>query len=77
MLYEAGIVGKWLAMLKEIAPQLERAALMADPKTLPFNYFVRSAKAAAPSLGIEILPSPVAESRRHRADHQLICEDAE
>ena len=60
MLYEAGIVGKWLAMLKEIAPQLERAALMANPKTLPFNYFVGSAKAAAPSLGIEVLPSPVA-----------------
>jgi putative ABC transport system substrate-binding protein len=60
MLYEPGIVGKWLAMLKEIAPQLVRAALMANPKTMPFNYYVQSAKAAAPSLGIEVLPSPVA-----------------
>ena len=61
MLYEPGIVGKWLAMLKEIAPQLVRAALMADPKTTPFDYFVRSAKAAAPSLDIETVPSPVAD----------------
>jgi putative ABC transport system substrate-binding protein len=60
MLYEPGIVSKWLAMLKEIAPQLVRAALMADPKTTPFDYFVQSAKATTPSLDIEIVPSPVA-----------------
>jgi putative ABC transport system substrate-binding protein len=62
MLYEPGIVGKWLAMLKEIAPQLVRAALLANPKTLPFDYFVRSAKATAPSLEIEAVPSPVASA---------------
>ena len=28
--YEAGIVGKWLAMLKEIAPRVARAALLAN-----------------------------------------------
>jgi putative tryptophan/tyrosine transport system substrate-binding protein len=31
--YEAGIVGKWLAMLKEIAPHLTRIALVGNPKT--------------------------------------------
>jgi ABC-type uncharacterized transport system substrate-binding protein len=31
--YEAGITGKWLAMLKEIAPQIARAAFLANPKT--------------------------------------------
>ena len=30
--YEAGIIGKWLAMLKEIAPRLARAALVAKPQ---------------------------------------------
>jgi putative ABC transport system substrate-binding protein len=33
LLYEKGIIGKWAAMLKEIAPQLKRAALLANPKT--------------------------------------------
>ena len=31
--YEVGIVGKWLAMLKELAPNLTRVALMSDPKS--------------------------------------------
>jgi putative ABC transport system substrate-binding protein len=59
MLYETGITGKWAALLKEIAPQLKRVALVANPKTTPFDYFVRSAEAAAPSLAIKLVPSPV------------------
>jgi putative ABC transport system substrate-binding protein len=59
LLYEEGITGKWLAMLKEIAPGLSRAALIADPRRTPYDYFVRSAKSVAPSLAIELAPSPV------------------
>jgi putative ABC transport system substrate-binding protein len=58
-LYEEGITGKWVAMLKEIAPRLERAALLANPKTTSYEYFVRSAEAGAQSLAIELVPSPV------------------
>jgi len=58
--YEASVVGKWLAMLKEISPRLERVAFIANPKTSPYDYFLRSAEGAAPSLGIEIVSSPVA-----------------
>jgi putative tryptophan/tyrosine transport system substrate-binding protein len=57
--FEATITGKWLAMLKEIAPGVTRAALMANRKTTPFDYFVRSGQTAAPSLGIELVPSDV------------------
>jgi ABC-type uncharacterized transport system substrate-binding protein len=60
MLYEAGIAGKWLAMLKEIAPRATRVALVAGPKTTAYNYFVRNAEAAGSSLGIEIVLTPVA-----------------
>ena len=59
LLYEEGITGKWLAMLKEIAPGLLRAALIANPKRTPYDYFVRSAKSVAPSLAIELAPTPV------------------
>jgi putative ABC transport system substrate-binding protein len=62
LLYEAGIMGKWLAMLKEIAPRLTRAALIGNPKTTPFNYFQRAAEAAAPSLAIELVPTTVENS---------------
>jgi len=60
LLYEAGIVGKWMALLKEIAPGLQRVALVANPKTTAYDYFLRSAEAIAPSLAIKLVPSPVA-----------------
>jgi putative ABC transport system substrate-binding protein len=54
LLYEEGITGKWLAMLKEIAPRVVRAALLGNPKTAPYDYFVRSGQAAASALAIEV-----------------------
>ena len=59
LLYEEGMTGKWLAMLKEIVPRLENVAAIGNPKTTPYEYFLRSAKAAAPSLTIKIEPSAV------------------
>jgi putative ABC transport system substrate-binding protein len=59
MLFEAGIAGKWVAMLKEIAPRLERAALAINPKTAAYyEFYLRAAQAAAPSLAIEIVFVP-------------------
>jgi putative ABC transport system substrate-binding protein len=62
MQYEQGIVSKWLSMLKEIAPRIERVALVANPKTSPYDYFLGAARAAASSLAIEIVPSPIENS---------------
>src|SRR5215469_10027534 len=60
MNYEYSVTGKWLAMLKEIAPSLVRAALVADPKTATYyDYFFRAGEALAPSLGIEPVPTLV------------------
>jgi putative ABC transport system substrate-binding protein len=54
MQYEASVTGKWLAMLREVAPGLVRAALVANPKTATYyDYYVRAGEAVAPSLGIE------------------------
>ena len=70
LLYEEGITGKWLAMLKEIAPHLARAALLANPKTTAYDYFLRTAASVVPSLAIELVPSPVASA----ADIELTIE---
>jgi len=59
LMYEASIVGKWLAMLKEIAPRMARAAFVANPKISTYEYYLRTAKAIAPSLAIELVPSPI------------------
>jgi ABC-type uncharacterized transport system substrate-binding protein len=51
---EPTIVSKWLELLKEIAPQVTRAALLFNPATTPYaNIYVTPFKNAAPSFGIE------------------------
>jgi putative ABC transport system substrate-binding protein len=57
--YEATIVGKWLAMLKEIAPNLTRVALIGNPKRTPYDYFLRGGESAARPLGVELVSSPI------------------
>ena len=61
LFYEASIAGKWLGMLKE-TPHLTRAALLGNPKGFPYDYFLRITKAIAPSLGVEIIPAPIANA---------------
>ena len=62
LFYEDSILGKWLGMLKEIAPHLTRAALLGNPKGFPYGYFLRTAGVIAPSLGIGVVPAPVANA---------------
>jgi putative ABC transport system substrate-binding protein len=60
MAYEESMVGKWLGMLKEIAPKTARVALLGNPKTaVYYDYLLHAAEAAAPSLGIEAVPSRI------------------
>jgi len=55
-LYEYGISAKWLELLKEIAPQLKRVAVVRDP-SLPFTSGELGAiQGAAPSLRVEVSP---------------------
>jgi putative ABC transport system substrate-binding protein len=46
-------------MLKEVAPRLAHAALLANPKTTAYDYFLRAAQGQAASVGIEVVPSPI------------------
>jgi putative ABC transport system substrate-binding protein len=62
LLYEDSIAAKWLAMLKEVAPQLTRVAFIANPKDMPYDYFLRSVEAAARALSIELVPYRVASA---------------
>jgi putative ABC transport system substrate-binding protein len=59
MSFEGSIVGKWLSMLKEIAPDVARAVLIGNPKTSPFDYFLRAGQMEAPSLAITLVPGAV------------------
>jgi putative ABC transport system substrate-binding protein len=57
--YEAGIAGKWVSMLREVAPHLKRAAVMANRRTTTFDYYLQAAEKVAPSLAIDIVSTPV------------------
>jgi putative ABC transport system substrate-binding protein len=57
---EATTAGKWLEVLKEIEPRLNRAAFLFNPATAPFaEYYLNPFKTAAASLGMEAIPAPV------------------
>jgi putative tryptophan/tyrosine transport system substrate-binding protein len=58
---EAALGGKWLGMLKEIAPRVERVAIMFNPDTAPGGgaYFLGPFEAAARSPGAEPITARV------------------
>jgi putative ABC transport system substrate-binding protein len=56
MIFEYGFSGKWLELLKQIAPQVTRAAVIRDP-ALSFGIGIFGAiQAVAPALGVEVTP---------------------
>jgi putative tryptophan/tyrosine transport system substrate-binding protein len=58
--YEFSIGGKWLQLLKEIAPQLTRAAVLFNPPTAPFaGLFLEPINETARSLSVEVVARPV------------------
>ena len=60
MTYEASLGGKWLALLKEIAPAVKRVAILFNPTTAPyFNFFLPDMESAAAALGMATIRMPV------------------
>jgi putative ABC transport system substrate-binding protein len=60
MSYEASLGGKWLQLLKEAAPAVERIAILFNPTTAPyFNFFLPEMESAAAVLGMVAIRMPV------------------
>jgi len=59
MTFEPGIAGKWSSMLKELYPQIKRAAFMANPEIKTYEFYLRAAQTPATALAIELVPRPV------------------
>jgi putative tryptophan/tyrosine transport system substrate-binding protein len=57
--FEPSVGGKWLALLKEAAPEVSRVAMLFNPETAPFaEGYLRSAQAAAQTLGATVISAP-------------------
>jgi putative ABC transport system substrate-binding protein len=59
-LMEPTMGGKWLEVLKEIAPRVTRVAFLFNPPTATyFEYYLNPFKAAAPTFAVEPIAAPV------------------
>src|SRR5262245_61646338 len=57
---EPTISGKWVELLKEIAPRINRTAFLFNPATAPYrDIYLKPFKTAAASLALEAIPAPV------------------
>ena len=61
-LFEYGLSGKWLELLKEIAPGVTRAAVLRDPTIASGIGQFAGVQAVAPSLGVELSPVDVRDA---------------
>jgi putative ABC transport system substrate-binding protein len=59
--FEPTMGGKWIELLKTIAPKTARVGIIFNPETAPGGgaFFLRSVAASAPALHLELLPCPV------------------
>jgi len=56
---EGSVAGKWLELLKEIAPRVTRVAFLFNPATATYaEYYLTPFKAAAASFGVEAIAAP-------------------
>jgi putative tryptophan/tyrosine transport system substrate-binding protein len=57
---EPTMAGKWLELLKEIAPRVARVAMLFNPATAPYaEYWLNPFKAAAASFAVQAIVAPV------------------
>jgi putative tryptophan/tyrosine transport system substrate-binding protein len=61
LLFEYSLSGKWLELLKQIAPGVTRAAVLRDAVTAGIGQF-GAIQAVAPSLGVEVSPVGVRDA---------------
>ena len=60
---EPTMAGKWLELLKQIAPRIARVAMLFNPVSAPYaDYWLNPFKAAAPSLAVEAIAAPVRDA---------------
>jgi putative tryptophan/tyrosine transport system substrate-binding protein len=59
---EAPIAGKWLQLLKEIAPQITRVLVLPEADAAPQRVLADAVAAAAPSLGLTLVTAAIREA---------------
>ena len=62
MLYEHSLAGKWLTLLKDVVPALQRVVVLFNPRTSPYaSFYLRNAQETAERLALEVTAASVNE----------------
>lgn len=59
---EPSMAGKWIELLKQLAPQLTRIAVPFNPVSAPYaETYLKVFRLAAPTFGVEVIDGPVSD----------------
>jgi putative ABC transport system substrate-binding protein len=59
--FNAAIAGKWLQLLKEISPPIERVVVIYNPDTAPYRIFLPVMEVVAPQIAVTLSHAPVTD----------------
>jgi putative ABC transport system substrate-binding protein len=60
--FEYALSGKWLEVIKEIAPHLARVMVINQPENVSAVGYLRALEAAAPAVGVKLLPAQLRDA---------------
>ena len=60
--YESAMASKWLELLKGVAPQVARVAIIYNPQTAPYGSLLRSIETAGPLFAIQPIAMPIQDA---------------
>jgi putative ABC transport system substrate-binding protein len=59
---DAPMAAKWLELIKEIAPNITRVALIFNPRTSPYQSYLREFDESAPKFNVQAIATPVVDA---------------
>jgi putative ABC transport system substrate-binding protein len=73
---ESSVAGKWLELLKELAPQTSLVSILFNPKTAPFAYYLKLLQAAAPSFALTVKAMQVSNAGEIEAEIDQLAQQS-
>jgi putative ABC transport system substrate-binding protein len=59
---EFSIAGKWLQLIKDVAPAVERTLVLLDPENVTWRGYLRVIESMAPAVGTKVIAAPVIDA---------------
>ena len=74
---EGSLPGKWLDLLREVAPRVSRIAFMFNPQTAPYaRYYLDTFRSAAAVMTVEPIEVPIQNTTEIEAGMRMLGRDA-